>query len=281
MFRVAARRAVQNAARRPLSTSQRALADEKPKGTQLGGALDNILSSLGAAPPTAPAPPPRQPAPAPGSPAPVQNAPVPVPAPIVPQGGVKLDAGDESDYAPSPSAGAEGTVFRPVRPPTADPDTRPPTASGVDVEGRALGVGHSRTALYTLHVHAGRNNTMLTLADPTGRVPKNGWISAGQLRFKKATRASYEAGYQCAAKMFRRIDEEKKRIEVLKDEAGNDISRVMEIDLKLDGYGPGRDAVYRALLTQEGQPTAMLIKQIIDSTALKIGGTRAKKRRRL
>lgn len=247
-------------------------------------AVDSILTDLGS-PPTAPtsSAPPRQarreqlaPSAAPTEP---QERPV---GPVRPMGGIGLDEGDASDYGPSPSADGvkNPPPFTALRPPTGpDPSSFPPTAGGA--QGQHLQANARRTSVYTLHVHASRNNTLLTLADPSGNVPKKGWVSGGLCKFKKANRSSYEACYQCAITMFRRIEEEQLMLLKRKDEAGQDISSMIALIIKFDGFGPGREAVYRALLTQEGHNTAKLVQLLVDSTPLKIGGTRAKKMRRL
>lgn len=119
---------------------------------------------------------------------------------------------------------------------------------------------------YRLHCHSSRNNIITTLTEPNGNTIA--WFSGGSCDFKKAHRASYEAGYQCAIRMFQRIEDIAKQDIIL-------------IDLFLKGFGQGREALQKALLSSEGENVRNLIYTVTDKTPLKIGGTRAKKTRRL
>lgn len=53
------------------------------------------------------------------------------------------------------------------------------------------------------------------------------------------------------------------------------------IDILFRGFGPGRDAVYRALMSPEGYEMRRLLRGIGDRTPISIGGGRARKRRKL
>lgn len=94
-------------------------------------------------------------------------------------------------------------------------------------------------------------------------------VSAGQLGFRKAQRAEYEAGYQVSSKMFKLIEE--KRLL-----APND-----KIELVLKNFGKGREAFLAALQGKEGTAIKPHVVRISDDTKIKFGGVRAKKARRL
>lgn len=94
-------------------------------------------------------------------------------------------------------------------------------------------------------------------------------VSAGQLGFRKAQRAEYEAGYQVSSKMFKLIEE--KRLL-----APND-----KIELVLKNFGKGREAFLAALQGKEGTAIKPHVTRISDDTKIKFGGVRAKKARRL
>jgi len=47
------------------------------------------------------------------------------------------------------------------------------------------------------------------------------------------------------------------------------------------GFGQGREAVFKALMTSEGDDVRPFVARVTDNTPIKIGGTRAKKTRRL
>jgi len=92
--------------------------------------------------------------------------------------------------------------------------------------------------------------------------------SGGCCGFKHSRRGEYEAGYQCAVRIFKKIDE---RLSV----------EPFLLELIYKGFGLGRQALDSALLTTEGQNIRPLLVRLTDRTPLKIGGTRAKKARRL
>lgn len=118
-----------------------------------------------------------------------------------------------------------------------------------------------------LHCHSTRNNTITTLTKETGEPMI--WFSGGSCGFKKGNRSTYEAGYQCAVRMFKWIEEYQRTVPSL------------EIDLFFKGFGQGREALKGALLAAEGERVRQLVVSITDRTPIKIGGTRAKKTRRL
>ncbi|TEB35409.1 hypothetical protein FA13DRAFT_1811125 [Coprinellus micaceus] len=66
-----------------------------------------------------------------------------------------------------------------------------------------------------LHCHSSPNNTIATLTKPDGSTLA--WFSGGSCGFKKGNRATYEAGYQCAVRTFRKIEEESQRDGSIKD----------------------------------------------------------------
>ena len=122
--------------------------------------------------------------------------------------------------------------------------------------------------IYKLHVFSSKNNTIATFTHPDGKPIS--WCTAGSCGFRKSQRAGYEAGYQCAVKIFQKIEE-------YMSVADHPIT----LEVLFKGFGQGRDALQKALLTTEGEATRMLIVQLTDRTPIKIGGTRAKKARRL
>ncbi|KAM0754044.1 translational machinery component [Meredithblackwellia eburnea MCA 4105] len=144
---------------------------------------------------------------------------------------------------------------------------------------------------YKLHVYSTRNNTILTLtytpgfksdqelrpSDPHHPVA---WVSAGSAGYKGASRGTYDAAVEVSLRMF-------KKIEDLVDPpvgSGGQRKKVKSppptsLEVIWKGFGQGRDAVYRSLLGGEGDGVRPLVNRVTDATPLKIGGTRAKKRR--
>lgn len=94
-------------------------------------------------------------------------------------------------------------------------------------------------------------------------------VSAGQLGFRKAQRAEYEAGYQVSARMFKLIEEK------------NIMGPGDKIELVMKDFGKGREAFVNALQGKEGSKVRPHVTRISDNTTLKFGGSRSKHLRRL
>ncbi|RDB23152.1 putative 37S ribosomal protein S18, mitochondrial [Hypsizygus marmoreus] len=161
---------------------------------------------------------------------------------------------------PNPSATPDS------KPPTAGPEGYPPPAVPNPFNPKTSQQFAPLRPKYRLHCKSTRNNTITTLTLPTGQPVA--WFSGGSCGFKKVNRSSYEAGYQCAVRMFKKIEE-------IADKNS------IEVDLFFKGFGQGRDALHRALMTSEGEIVRPLVTSMTDRTPIKIGGTRAKKARRL
>ncbi|CUA71388.1 hypothetical protein RSOLAG22IIIB_04603 [Rhizoctonia solani] len=130
----------------------------------------------------------------------------------------------------------------------------------------------STDQVYHLYVKSTNNNTLITLTDPHGNALKGGSAYGGTVGFKGVAKSGYEAGYQCALRIFSRISELKKTV--------NPALGDLKIELHLNGmFGQGREAIYRALMTQEGEHVRNLINKVTDTSRIRVGGTRPKKRR--
>ena len=178
--------------------------------------------------------------------------------------------GGKNPLAP-PAADAEtdAALVDPPRAPIGSlpPPSPPPAGSRTKAATARHALPEERH--YHLHVLASRNNTFLTLTNSEFR-PKV-WVSAGLCGFKKVQRSGYEAGYQCAVRMFAKIAEIKATSH-----------QPFKLDVAFSGYGFGREAVFRALMASEGDKIRDLVVQLKDVTPLKVGGgTKARKTRRL
>ncbi|KAG6880079.1 hypothetical protein C0992_006891 [Termitomyces sp. T32_za158] len=166
----------------------------------------------------------------------------------------------EDAKPPIPSTPPVGTVFPPSKVPAKS------TKAGNPFDEKHIKPYSIKPQRYSLYCQSTRNNTITTLMD--NEFHPVAFYSGGSCGFKKVNRSSYEAGYQCAVRMFKNIEElrNKKRL---------------EIDIYFKGFGQGRDALQRALMTSEGDKVRELVVSVTDRTPIKIGGTRAKKARRL
>ncbi|KAK0556268.1 hypothetical protein OC844_005887 [Tilletia horrida] len=193
--------------------------------------------------------------------------------------------------AGSSSASLEDILGAALSPSLAS-DTEPTARSGRPSRVSILSGGGPRS-LHRLHIQTTRNNTILTFTKPTGETLAS--ASGGTAGFKKSQRSGYEAGYRAAFQIFGHIAAYRRTlgfgVGASKDSAiarrlgglvtahtpGDDLS----IETVWSGFGQGREAVFRALMTNEGQDVRNLVKRVTDGTPLKIGGVRPKKRRML
>lgn len=118
-----------------------------------------------------------------------------------------------------------------------------------------------------LHIYSHKHNTHLTLTKPNNDALIS--VSCGNIGFRKAGRGSYDAAYQLAAFVMSRI----------KDKGL--LPQIQKLEIVYRGFGPGREAVTKAILGNEGKMIRPLITRLSDSTRLKFGGVRSKKPRRL
>lgn len=108
------------------------------------------------------------------------------------------------------------------------------------------------------HIHATFNNTIVTLTDKNGNTVS--WSSAGNSGFKgsrKSTPYAARLASQNAAKLA-------------KDQG------MQEIQIVVNGPGPGREAAIRAL-----QSAGLRVKAIYDVTPVPHNGCRPPKKRRV
>ncbi|KAF2833266.1 translational machinery component [Ophiobolus disseminans] len=120
---------------------------------------------------------------------------------------------------------------------------------------------------HKLHIFAHKHNTHLTLSKPNRDALIS--VSCGNIGFRKAGRGTYDAGYQLAAFLMNRIQDK------------GLLPQIKKLELIYRGFGPGREAVTKAILGSEGKKVRPLIVRLSDSTRLKFGGVRSKKPRRL
>ncbi|GJE84903.1 mitochondrial 37S ribosomal protein [Phanerochaete sordida] len=172
--------------------------------------------------------------------------------------------GGEFDFEAEPAT-PEWEEQPPVGPDTAYPVSAPNPMTPI----RAAVPARTRQPPYTLYVHSNMNNNILTFTRPDGSPIMN--VSGGQVGYKHKARGTAEAAHLCALRAFKRILDESEQ-----QGPGN-----MSLDVLFNGFGRGRDAVFRALLAAESAPVRQLVGRVGDITKIKIGGTRSKKARRV
>lgn len=116
--------------------------------------------------------------------------------------------------------------------------------------------------LYRIHIHASYNNTIVTLTNSKKDVLIT--TSGGLVGFKKAQRGGYEAAHQAAISLVEKTKEKNINIK--------------NVEILINGFGPGRDAAFKAIASPEN---SWDIKRITDSTPLPFDGCRPRKIRRL
>ena len=94
-------------------------------------------------------------------------------------------------------------------------------------------------------------------------------LSTGNIGFRKAGRSSYDAAYQLTAFALKQMKEK------------GMISDIEKLEIVMRGFGSGREAVTKAILSAEGRLIRRKISAVVDATRLKIGGTRSPRPRRL
>ncbi|EXX71870.1 mitochondrial 37S ribosomal protein uS11m [Rhizophagus irregularis] len=115
---------------------------------------------------------------------------------------------------------------------------------------------------YILHIHASYNNTIVTLTNSHGNILIT--KSGGSVGFKKSQRGGYEAAHQAAIGVIQKIKEKN--------------LNVKNVEICINGFGPGRDAAFKAIANVENQWN---VRRITDTTPLPFNGCRPRKLRRL
>jgi len=133
---------------------------------------------------------------------------------------------------------------------------------------------HIKTQNYRIQVSCTPNNTHIIMSDSRGNPIKSGSWTGGSCGFKGVNRSGYEAGYQCAVRAFARVKQ-------LAREAAEMGGGGARFEVLFKGFGQGREAVNKALMTSEGDDVRPFVTRVTDNTPIKIGGTRARKTRRL
>ncbi|KIX04591.1 uncharacterized protein Z518_05461 [Rhinocladiella mackenziei CBS 650.93] len=199
--------------------------------------------------------------------------------------------------------GALDQIAEALRKPQKQPSRPPPSLSSLasgdlrsiarnarDEAATRYSTGTSADEPYHLNVYAHRQNMHITFTEPSRNPILS--LSVGNLGLRKAQRKTYDACFQLASYMFRKMAEKQWRVGGRKM-THNEMKTLTDIrkpgpvgggngiEIIFRGFGPGREAFQKALLGPEGRMIKPLISKVTDGTRLKFGGTRSPKVRRL
>ncbi|KAI0939591.1 hypothetical protein AcW1_004575 [Taiwanofungus camphoratus] len=167
----------------------------------------------------------------------------------------------ETLSSPTPSASSSTVDDGPPAPPEG---AYPPPQNPMK-ESRQKSQIVEAKPIYTVHVKATKTNSIITFAGPGGNPIQT--LTGGNVGFKGTNRSGYEAGYKCAVGVFKTLKKEMERVD-------------LNWELFLNGFGQAREAVHKALMAGEGQEVKSALVRITDKTPIKVGGTRAQKKKR-
>lgn len=120
---------------------------------------------------------------------------------------------------------------------------------------------------FHFHIYSHKHNTHVTVTKPDrGAIIS---MSTGNIGFRKGRRKQYDAAYQLTAYVLERLKY-----------AGWE-NKIRRMALVLRGFGQGREAGVKVLMSPEGAVWREKVVSVADSTRLKFGGTRSKNPRRL
>lgn len=120
---------------------------------------------------------------------------------------------------------------------------------------------------FHLHIYAHKHNTHITFTRPN-REPVIS-LSCGNIGFKKARRGEFDSAYSLTKYVLERLVH-----------AGWQL-KINRLELVLRGFGPGREATIKVLMSPDGKIFREKIIRVADSTRIKFAGTKSKNPRRL
>ena len=120
---------------------------------------------------------------------------------------------------------------------------------------------------YHLHVYSHKHNTHITCTKPN-REPIIS-MSCGNIGYRKSRRGTFDSAYSLTKYVLERLIH-----------TGWPM-KIQRLELVLRGFGQGREAAVKVLMSPEGKVLRDKIVRVADSTRIKFGGTRSEKPRRL
>ncbi|KAL2165482.1 hypothetical protein VTH06DRAFT_782 [Thermothelomyces fergusii] len=120
---------------------------------------------------------------------------------------------------------------------------------------------------YHFHIYSHKHNTHVTVTKPNRDAIIS--LSCGNLGFRKSGRKHYDSAYQLGAYVIDKMHQK------------GLVKSIHKLEVVLRGFGPGREAVVKVLMGNEGKLLRPKIVRVTDATRIKFGGTRSKRPRRL
>ncbi|KAM5354393.1 hypothetical protein ACJ41O_001042 [Fusarium nematophilum] len=120
---------------------------------------------------------------------------------------------------------------------------------------------------FHFHIYSHKHNTHITCTKPN-REPIIS-LSAGNIGFRKSRRGTFDSAYSLTKYVLERLIH-----------TGWPM-KMSRLEVVLRGFGQGREAALKVLMSPEGKVLRDKIVRVADSTRIKFGGTRSEKPRRL
>ncbi|KAI1122459.1 hypothetical protein F5Y10DRAFT_254065 [Nemania abortiva] len=120
---------------------------------------------------------------------------------------------------------------------------------------------------FHFHIYSHKHNTHITVTKPNRNAIVS--MSTGNLGFKKSKRGSHDAAHQLCTYVLDKLNQ------------GGWHRKITSLEVVLRGFGPGREAATKVLLSNSGRLLRPYIKKVSDNTRLKFGGTRSPAPKRL
>ena len=120
---------------------------------------------------------------------------------------------------------------------------------------------------FHFHIYSHKHNTHITCTKPS-REPIIS-MSCGTIGFRKSRRGTFDSAYSLTKYVLERLIH-----------AGWPM-KMARLEVVLRGFGQGRDAALKVLMSPEGKVLRDKIVRVADSTRVKFAGTRSEKPRRL
>ncbi|KAF9045998.1 translational machinery component [Hymenopellis radicata] len=178
-------------------------------------------------------------------------------------GGFRFPITPTTSGAPPPTTSTSPDSQQ-TPPPPDDTTVMPSTKNPLVLEK-----DRSQWPRFRIYCRSSNNNTIITFTDHHGM--PIAWSSGGECGFRGTRGSTPEAAYAAVVKI----------IAVVSAKYNDETSEKFLLDLYLSGFGHGRVTFVQTLAAPEGETIRRLLNSVTDKTPIKIGGTRAKKARRL